>query len=121
MRRIAATRRAFLASSAASVVVSFMSKHGAAADVDVIVIGAGAAGLAAARRLIDRGLSVRALEAAGRIGGRAFTDQATFGVPFDQGCAFLHTARQNPFVESARRNGFQVSKLPSDDESKRSL
>ena len=57
------------------------------ADPDVIVVGAGAAGLAAMRTLVERGLSAIALEARDRIGGRAWTDSETFGTPFDRGCA----------------------------------
>jgi NADPH-dependent 2,4-dienoyl-CoA reductase/sulfur reductase-like enzyme len=44
------------------------------ADPDVVVVGAGAAGLSAARTLIDRGFSVAVLEARDRIGGRAYTE-----------------------------------------------
>jgi len=43
-------------------------------DADVIVLGAGFAGLAAAERLSDHGYSVRVLEARDRVGGRARTD-----------------------------------------------
>ncbi len=44
-------------------------------DPDVVVIGAGSAGLAAARRLISEGKSVVVVEGAGRIGGRAYTKE----------------------------------------------
>ena len=50
---------------------------------DVVVVGAGAAGIAAARELRSRGFSVLIVEASGRIGGRAFTESDTFGFPFD--------------------------------------
>jgi monoamine oxidase len=53
---------------------------------DVVVVGAGAAGLAAARNLLEAGLSVIVLEAEHRIGGRAFTESETFGFPYDRGC-----------------------------------
>lgn len=75
-------------------------------DHDVIVVGAGAAGLGAARALADAGASFIVLEARGRLGGRAFTDHETFGVPFDRGCHWLHSASQNPFVAIADRLGF---------------
>jgi monoamine oxidase len=78
------------------------------ADHDVIVVGAGAAGLAATRTLIERGLSVVALEARNRIGGRAWTDSETFGVPFDRGCAWLHSAEVNPWRGIAAELGFTV-------------
>jgi monoamine oxidase len=75
---------------------------------DVVVIGAGAAGLAATRTLVEFGLRVVALEARGRIGGRAWTDTETLGVPFDRGCAWLHSGDINPWREIARRLGFTV-------------
>jgi monoamine oxidase len=78
------------------------------AEYDVVVVGAGAAGLAATRTLVGRGLRVIALEASGRIGGRAWTDTETFGVPFDRGCAWLHSGDINPWREIARRLDFTV-------------
>jgi len=78
------------------------------AEYDVLVVGAGAAGLAATRTLVDRGLKVIALEARGRIGGRAWTDTETFGVPFDRGCAWLHSGDINPWRDIARQLGFTV-------------
>lgn len=76
-------------------------------EVDVVVIGAGAAGLAAGRTLERAGISFRVLEAKDRIGGRAFTDSVTFdGLPFDHGCHWLHSASLNPLREAADRLGF---------------
>jgi monoamine oxidase len=77
-------------------------------NYDAVVIGAGAAGLTAAKTLVEAGHSVRVLEARDRIGGRAYTDTATFGVPVDLGCAWLHNAEVNPFVPIAKRLGFHV-------------
>jgi len=77
-------------------------------EPDVIVVGAGSAGLAAARALIAAGRSVTLLEARGRIGGRAFTESATFGLPFDHGCSWLHTADQNPYRPLAAAWGFET-------------
>ena len=77
-------------------------------DCDIIVIGAGAAGLAATRTLVERGLSVICLEARERIGGRAWTDTDTFGVPFDRGCAWLHSGDINPWRPIAADFGFTV-------------
>jgi monoamine oxidase len=76
--------------------------------VDVCVIGAGAAGLVAGRELTAAGLTVRVLEARGRVGGRAWTDVDTFGVPIDRGCAWLHCAETNPWTGFARAEGFTV-------------
>ena len=76
------------------------------ADVDIVVVGAGAAGLAAARTAMELGLRVTLLEAKDRIGGRAYTDTENFGVPFDHGCNWLHSADVNPLATLARALGF---------------
>lgn len=72
-------------------------------DAGVIVVGAGVAGLAAAQRLAAAGVSVRLLEAADRIGGRAWTTCPALlgGAPFDVGATWLHAARRNPLVALA--------------------
>ena len=64
-------------------------------ELDVIVIGAGAAGLAAARRLATARLSVRVLEARDRLGGRAWTWCDAAGLPIELGCGWLHSADEN--------------------------
>ncbi len=76
-------------------------------DLDVVVIGAGAAGLAAARALVAQGRSVAVLEASGRIGGRAWTTHPPElgGVWFDMGAIWLHAAERNPLVPLARAAG----------------
>lgn len=77
-------------------------------EVDVAVIGAGAAGLGAARALQNSGRSVIVLEARDRIGGRAHTVMAAPGIPFDLGCGWLHSADKNSFVAIAKQLGFIV-------------
>lgn len=64
--------------------------------IDVVIIGAGAAGLGAARAVQAAGKSFVVLEAMNRSGGRALTDSDTFGVPVDWGCHWLHSASINP-------------------------
>ncbi len=64
------------------------------ADVDIAVIGAGAAGIAAARRLVAAGARVTVLEAQGRVGGRAHTVERA-SLPLDLGCGWLHDAAEN--------------------------
>lgn len=88
-------------------------------DPDVVVIGAGSAGLAAARTLIDQGRSVVVIEARDRIGGRAHTDTATFGVPFDRGCSWLHSADKNPYAALAKSWGFTTRNQDNADETVR--
>ena len=73
--------------------------------VDVAVVGAGAAGLAAARRAYELGLSCYLLEAKPRIGGRTHTDTETFGVPWDRGAHWLHSADINPLTRIAEELG----------------
>ncbi len=77
-------------------------------DIDVVVVGAGAAGLAASRALIEAGHTAMMFEARDRIGGRAWTDSDTFGVPIDRGCSFLHSGDINPLTDIAKRLGFTV-------------
>ena len=71
------------------------------ADSDVIIIGAGAAGIAAARHLQRQGLHCRIIEAGDRIGGRAWSDGTSLGVPFDRGCAWFHCGGRNPLAPLA--------------------
>lgn len=77
-------------------------------DVDVVIVGAGCAGLAAAKRLRAAGLTFQLVEAMDRIGGRAWTSSADFGIPFDIGCAWLHAADRNPFYPEAQAAGWTL-------------
>ena len=77
----------------------------------VTVIGAGLAGLAAARSLIDRGITVVVVEARDRIGGRTHTVDLD-GTPVDLGASWIHGVTDNPLVELAREAG--VSAIPFD-------
>src|SRR6185369_3664608 len=79
-------------------------------NVDVAIIGAGAAGLGAANALKDSGLSVIVLEARDRVGGRAHTIQPAPDVVFDVGCGWLHSADKNTFVPIAEKLGFEINK-----------
>jgi monoamine oxidase len=82
-------------------------------DYDVVIIGAGAAGIAAARRLVERRLSVLLLEARDRVGGRAHTAATDVFLPVDLGCEWLHSADRNELTRIARDRGFTVDeKLP---------
>ena len=79
-------------------------------DVDLVIVGAGAAGLAAAKEAQKLGLTFTVLEASHRIGGRAYTEDFAPGVPFDLGCHWMHSASLNPFVAIAEREGFHYEK-----------
>jgi monoamine oxidase len=79
-------------------------------EIDVAIIGAGAAGIGAARALEGKGLSVIMLEARDRLGGRAFTRQLENGTIFDVGCGWLHSADRNMFVGIAESLGFEIDR-----------
>jgi monoamine oxidase len=84
------------------------------ASADVIVIGAGIAGLACARTLADAGVSVIVLEARERLGGRVWTDHS-LGVPIDLGAAWIHLAEKNPITGLARDAGIPALSTDWDD------
>ena len=79
-------------------------------SIDIAIIGAGAAGIGAARALERSGKSVLVLEARDRVGGRAHTIQAAPDIIFDRGCGWLHSADENSFVAIADTLGFVVDK-----------
>ncbi len=87
---------------------------GLSSDIDVAVIGAGAAGIAAAHRLAEAGsASFAVLEGRERAGGRAWTAEAA-GQPIDLGCEWLHSADRNMLVSVAERLGFSLYRRQPD-------
>jgi monoamine oxidase len=76
-------------------------------DVDLVMIGAGAAGITAARTALAFGASCMVLEARDRVGGRVHTD-ASLGPHFDAGAAYIHFCERNPWVREARRVGIET-------------
>ncbi len=77
---------------------------------DVIVVGAGAAGLSAAKALQVKGFDVVVLEADAHVGGRCITDTSTFATPFDRGGSWLHCGPINPLVPVAEQMGEDLDK-----------
>lgn len=106
------SRRSFLAGSAAFVAAPALAAGPDAADVDAVVVGAGAAGIAAARRLIAARKSVAIFEAAGRVGGRCVTDGAFFGMPFDLGAHWIHNPDANALLAQAAKSGLDIYPAP---------
>lgn len=76
------------------------------------MIGAGAAGLAAAKALRAAGVETLLLETTDHSGGRCVTDHDTFDVPFDRGGSWLHSAPINPLARAAEAKGATLHKRP---------
>ncbi len=79
-------------------------------EFDVVVIGAGAAGLAAARRIATAPLSLHVLEARDRAGGRGWTVKDPSGLPIELGCGWLHSADVNEWCIIAATLGFALDR-----------
>ncbi|HXN70533.1 MAG TPA: NAD(P)/FAD-dependent oxidoreductase [Bradyrhizobium sp.] len=110
------TRRDFFVASAGLAAVPALGSRAFGVPVpreaDIVVIGAGAAGVAAARRIMAANRKVIVVEAAGQIGGRCLTDTATFDVPFDRGARWMHNPDTNPMIRLARAAGLGISTAP---------
>jgi monoamine oxidase len=106
------TRRDFLSASAGLAVTPVLGGGAGAAtlprEADIVVIGAGAAGIAAARRIMAANRKVIVVEAASQIGGRCQTDISTFDVPFDRGARWMRNP-ENPMIKLARAAGLEIS------------
>jgi monoamine oxidase len=105
------TRRQFVKGALAASAVyglgcgSGGSSSSSSSTYDVAIVGAGAAGLAAARRVIEARRKVIVLDARDRVGGRAFSDNASFTVPVDLGAQWLHEGASNPLAAMAVQAG----------------
>jgi len=84
----------------------------ASSDTEVLVVGAGAAGIAAGRRLMDAHVDCLVVEARSRLGGRAWTMRGNSEFPIDLGCGWLHSADRNPWREIAEAQGGSIDKTP---------
>ena len=79
-------------------------------DFETVVIGGGAAGIAAARRLQQAGVKCVIVEARSRLGGRAWTIADASGHALDLGCGWLHSADRNPWVAVAEEQKRTIDK-----------
>jgi len=83
-------------------------------ESDVIIIGAGASGLSAAKELKQLGYTTTVVEGSHRIGGRAYSEEIAPGVWFDLGCSYLHSGETNPFAPIADELGVTIGRDVAD-------
>ena len=81
---------------------------------DVIIVGAGMAGLTAGKNLKHAGRSFVILEATDRIGGRGHTDATTFSAPIDLGGAWIHNVKTNPLTPIITGSGYATQETDVD-------
>jgi monoamine oxidase len=105
-------RRAFLAGSAAIAAGRVLAAPAVQPDFDVLIVGAGAAGIAAARRVAAAGRKFVVLEASERWGGRCFTDMRIFRVPYERGARWIYTPDLNPLAKLAVKAGLDIYPVP---------
>ena len=105
------SRRTFLAATAGMAAAPALAQTGG--PVDIAIVGAGAAGIAAARRIAAAGRKPLVLEASERIGGRCITDTQIFGVPYDPGAHWIHMPDINPVAKLAPRTGLEMYPAPT--------
>jgi monoamine oxidase len=79
-------------------------------NTEVAIIGGGAAGIAAGRRLHDAKIDCLVIEARKRLGGRAWSVNDASGFALDLGCGWLHSADRNPWVAIAQGEGYTIDK-----------
>ncbi len=79
-------------------------------DTEIAIIGGGAAGIAAGRRLAQAATDCLIVEARPRLGGRAYSIDDGHGNAIDLGCGWLHSADRNPWVKVAEAQGRTIDK-----------
>jgi len=84
----------------------------AISDTEVVIVGGGAAGIAAGRRLVKAAIDCLLVEARPRLGGRAWTITGAGGLALDLGCGWLHSADRNPWLRIAEEQGRAIDRSP---------
>jgi len=104
------TRRQFMAMTTAATLLPALGSHAAVlpSETEVVIVGAGLAGLSAARMLQDRGRNVVVLEARDRIGGRIWTNTSALDFPVDLGASLLKSADINPLALEMRNREMRL-------------
>jgi len=105
-------RRLLLKAGVASMVAPRVVFASTPTNPEVVIIGAGIAGLEAARTLHSKGISFVVVEANNRIGGRVHTNNDIFGVPFDMHAHWMSYPSANPLIKYGKNNGFDVYRDP---------
>ncbi|MGI8524650.1 MAG: flavin monoamine oxidase family protein [Pseudolabrys sp.] len=105
-------RSSFAASAAVAAQASVFGAVPASGEVDILIVGAGAAGIAAARRVATANRRFALVEASDHIGGRCVTDTRAFSVPFDRGAHWIHKPDSNPLTKLASGTGLEIYPAP---------
>ena len=85
-----------------------MNQTGNSSHFDIVIVGAGAAGISAAHTLLAKGYKIAVVEASGRIGGRVWTDPSSYSIPCDVGAHWLHYGSENFYKDYGESNGFDI-------------
>ena len=108
-------RRKFLKTSLSTLAFATLPKISfAQSNPDVVVIGAGSAGLSATAELMQKGVSVLCIEAMNRTGGRCYADTSTFGLPIDIGGHWLHGFSENQLAKFGKNHKDKFKIYPED-------
>ncbi len=110
------SRRSFLAASAALAARPALAATApSSGPIEVVIVGAGAAGIAAARRFAAAGRRYVVIEATDHIGGRCVTDMKSFGLPFDRGAHWIYLPDSNPVTKLTPARGIDIYPAPQSE------